>query len=170
MSGGDRLARAPRPLLGRAVQRDLQRGGKLVEYLALGLGAETYAVRVADVTEILKPPPITPVPRAPKLVLGIVSVRGRLVTVVDLAKRFGQPEASLGPRARVLLADVDGEILGAVVDEVHHVHRLGEDEIEPPAVLGGDAQAHVLGIGRPKGGAPGDVLVLLDLKETLRIR
>jgi purine-binding chemotaxis protein CheW len=159
-----------RPVLGRSLRRDPRREEKRVEYLAFSLAGETYAVRIEDVAEILKPPPVTPVPRAPDLVLGIMSVRGRLVTVIDVRRRFGHPESTLGRRNRILLTDVDGETTGALVDEVQQVHRLSEGEIEPPAVLGADQQTHIVGIGRPIGSERGDVLVLLDLREILRSR
>jgi purine-binding chemotaxis protein CheW len=101
-----------------------------------------------------------------------MSVRGRLVTVVDVRKRFGHPDAALGRRTRILLIDVDGETTGALVDEVLQVYRLGESEIEPGSVLGGTDQPHVIGIGRPKTGTRerGDILILLDLKEILRAK
>jgi len=159
-----------RPVLGRSLRRDPRREEKRVEYLAFCLAHETYAVRIQDVGEILKPPPITPVPRAANLVLGIMSVRGRLVTVIDIRRRFGHSESTLGRRNRILLTDVDGETIGALVDEVQQVYRLAESEIEPPTVLGGEQQTHVAGIGRPKGSERGEVLVLLDLKEMLRNR
>jgi purine-binding chemotaxis protein CheW len=159
-----------RPVLGRSLRRDPKRDEKRVEYLAFILGGETYAVRIEDVGEILKPPPITPVPRADRLVLGIMSVRGRLVTVIDIRCRFGHAESTLGRRNRILLVDIDGETTGALVDEVQQVYRLAESEIEPASVLGADQQTHVIGIGRPKGSERGDVLVLLDIKEILRNR
>lgn len=161
-----------RPMLGRALRRSGP-DEKRTEYLAFKLDGEAYAVRVEDVTEILKPPPITPVPRAPGLVIGIMSVRGRLVTVIDVRKRFAQSDTAIGRRTRILLLDVDGETTGALVDEVLQVHRLAESEIEPGSVLGTDQQPHVVGIGRPKTPQARDrqeILILLDLKEILRSR
>jgi purine-binding chemotaxis protein CheW len=161
---------AKRPVLGRALRRAAT-DEKRVEYLAFRLATESYAVRIQDVTEILKPPPITPVPRAQSLVLGIMSVRGRLVSVIDVRKRFSHSDSDLGRRTRILLIDVDGETIGALVDEVLQVYRLGESEIEPGSVLGVEQQPHVVGIGRPKAGRErSEILILLDLKEILRTR
>ena len=163
-------ALAKRPVLGRALRRS-GADEKRVEYLAFKLADEAYAVRIEDVSEILKPPPITPVPRAQSLVLGIMSIRGRLVTVIDVRKRFSHHDSDLGRRTRILLIDVDGETIGALVDEVLQVYRLGESEIEPGSVLGADQQPHVVGIGRPKTGRErSEILILLDLKEILRAR
>jgi purine-binding chemotaxis protein CheW len=136
--------------------------GRRAEYLAFGLAGEMYAVQIAHVAEILKPPPITEVPRAPRTIVGVISVRGKLVTVVDLRQRFHLPEGALDRRARILLADVGtGEQIGLLVDEVRQVWRLAPEEIEPAHVLGGEQPAHIAGIGRPEGGA---ILILLDLR------
>jgi purine-binding chemotaxis protein CheW len=150
----------------RAVRRAGE-AGRRVEYLAFVLAGETYAVQIAHVAEILRPPPITEVPRAPATVLGVISVRGKLVTVVDLRRRFRLPEAPVDRKSRILLADVGkGEQVGLLVDEVQQVWRLAFEEIEPSNVLGGEQPAHIAGIGRPadSGGA---ILILLDLRPIL---
>src|SRR5450755_4845572 len=118
------------------------------EYLAFSLAGDVYAVRIAMVAEILRPPPITEVPRAGRSIVGVVSVRGRLVTVIDARRKLGLPEAPLDARTRILLVDPGGdELVGLLVDEVLQVHRLGESEIEPASVLGGEQAPHILGIG-----------------------
>jgi purine-binding chemotaxis protein CheW len=150
----------------RAVRRAGE-AGKRVEYLAFVLAGETYAVQIAHVAEILRPPPVTEVPRSPSIVLGVISVRGKLVTVLDLRRRFRLPETPLDRKARILLADVgSGEQIGLLVDEVQQVWRLAAEEIEPSNVLGGEQPAHIAGIGRP-GGGEGAILILLDLRPIL---
>jgi purine-binding chemotaxis protein CheW len=146
----------------RRAARRMGQTGQRTGYLAFGLAGETYAVEIAHVAEILKPPPITLVPRAPRTVLGVISVRGKLVTVVDLRRRFRVPEAPVDRRTRILLADVGrGEQIGLMVDEVHQVWRLAPEDIEPASVLGPDQPVHIAGIGRPPEGV---VLLLLDLR------
>ncbi|MDB4994067.1 MAG: hypothetical protein JWM74_1499 [Myxococcaceae bacterium] len=137
--------------------------GKRTEYLAFNLAGDLYGVHIALIAEILKPPPMTEVPRAPRNVIGVVSVRGRLVTVVDLRRRFRLAEAPTDGKTRILLVDRGDELIGLLVDEVLQVHRLADNQIEPANVLGGDQPAHILGIGRPEG----VILVLLDLHRTL---
>jgi purine-binding chemotaxis protein CheW len=141
--------------------------GKRTEYLAFVLAGETYAVQIAHIAEILRPPPITEVPRSPRTVLGVISVRGRLVTVADLRRRFRLPEAPIDRKTRVLLSDAGaGEQVGLLVDEVQQVWRLTIEEIEPANVLGGEQPAHIAGIGRP-GDGDGIILILLDLRPIL---
>jgi purine-binding chemotaxis protein CheW len=150
----------------RAVRRAGE-AGRRIEFLAFVLAGETYAVQIAHVAEILRVPPITEVPRAPSTVLGVISVRGKLVTVVDLRRRFRLPEAPVDRKSRILLADVGkGEQIGLLVDEVQQVWRLAFEEIEQSNVLGGEQAAHIAGIGRPADGG-GAILILLDLRPIL---
>ena len=164
--------------------RQLDRGPR-VEYLAFSLAGEAYAAPVALIREILKPPALTPVPRAPRPILGIISVRGQLVTVIDLRRRLQLPETSPTGRSRILLADgADAELLGLFVDDVIQVCRLAEAEIEAAVpALGGEVAGYITGIARPTattGEAQGkgaeraerrvrsdNVIILLDLRAVL---
>ncbi len=148
----------------RAAMRRAGELGRRTEYLAFMLARDAYAVPISFIAEILKPPPITEVPRAPRDVMGVTSVRGRLCTVVDLRRRFRLPESAIDNKSRILL--VDGgmdEPMGLLVDEVVQVYRLADNEVEPASVLGGEQPAHIAGIGRPAGA----LLILLDLKPIL---
>jgi purine-binding chemotaxis protein CheW len=147
----------------RSVSRRTGDLGRRTEYLAFVLAGDTYAVQIAYIAEILKPPPVTAVPRAPREVIGVMSVRGRLVTVIDLRRRFRLTEQPPDRRTRILLVEAGDEHIGLLVDEVLQVYRLAESEIEPAAVLGGDQPAHIAGIGRPEGA----LLILIDLKPIL---
>lgn len=181
----DLVRRARRdPLSRRGAVDD---GSPRTEYLAFCLASDVYAAPVALIREIREPPPLTPVPRAPASIMGIVSVRGQLVTVIDLRRRLRLSEPPFSRRARILLADSsEGETLGLYVDEVLQVYRLSESEIEPATALGGDVAGYIAGIARPagagegpvrrgqikpaenKGGGPDtSVVILLDLRSVL---
>lgn len=165
MSVDDGAVKALAPRRGGQVGRSaMQRAdelGKRAEYLAFALGTETYAIEIGNIVEILKPLPITQVPRADPEVVGVMSVRGRLVTVIDLKRRFRLARSfSMDKKSRILLVGATDEEIGILVDEVMQVYRLAEAEIEPPTVLGSEQSPHIVGIGRPPGGA---VLLLLDL-------
>lgn len=135
--------------------------GLVREFLMFALAGELYGVELTRIKEILSPPPITMVPRAPRNVIGVCSVRGLLVTVLDLRRALRLEERALTRRARILLGAAEsGEVIGLLVDEVKHVVRLAAHEIEPAATtLGGDISEFVMGIGRPAG----EFLILLDL-------
>jgi purine-binding chemotaxis protein CheW len=139
--------------------------GPRVEYLAFRLGTDIYAVPIGEVREILKLPPVTEVPRAPGEVVGVVSVRGLLVTVIDLKQRLRVSPAEITKKGRILLVmGAANEIIGLYVDEVLQVYRLAESEVEiASAALGGKLGDYVVGIGRPEG----TLLVLIDLGPVL---
>ncbi len=153
---------------------------RVYEYLGFVLADEHYALPLTSIREILKVPPVTEVPRAPRDVLGIVSVRGRVTTVIDLRRRLRMPEQPMTKNTRVLLVDEGSEILGVLVDGVLSVVRLSEDEVELAANVGGDTAEYVLGIGRPQARAVrGDasaqaaasrdeILILLEPQPLLR--
>lgn len=119
------------------------------EFLAFRVAHESYALPLPSVREILKLGPITEVPRSPKDVLGIVSVRGRVTTVLDLRTRLRMPTSETTKQTRVLLVDGGDEILGLLVDEVLQVYRLRAEQIEPANVEHGERSDYVIGIGRP---------------------
>ena len=129
------------------------------------VGGELFGIELTGIKEILSPPPITPVPRSTREVLGVCSVRGLLVTVLCLRRKLRLHEPPATRRSRILLTtSVSGETLGLLVDEVRQVVRLQQSEIEPAAsTLGSDASEHVVGVARP----PGSFVVLLDLKSIL---
>lgn len=160
---------------GALARRAVERGARS-EYLAFRMADELYAVPISYVKEILKLPPMTEVPRADPDVLGVVSVRGRIVTVIDLRRRLGLPEATTTRRSRVLLAELEpeqggtGERVGLLVDEVLSVYRLAEGEVESAnTVLGNELSGYVAGIGRPAGAITEgrSMVVLLDLHPIL---
>jgi chemotaxis signal transduction protein len=146
---------------GRQLRRAEVDRGLSTEFLAFQLANEIYAIPLTRIREILSPPPITEVPRAPRDVIGVCSVRGLLVTVIDLRRRLQVEEMERTRRTRILLAETEArEIVGLLVDAVDQVIRLTDDEIELAAmVLGGEVSEHVLGIGRPLGAE----IILLDL-------
>lgn len=174
MSLQRRKTELPAPSGGRA----LQPAGDRQEFLSFVLADEVYALPLIRVREILRPPPITEVPRAPADVVGIISVRGRITTIVDLRKRLRVERAPIDRRTRILLVDNGDEILGCVVDRVLQVHRLAPDEMEMAVVVGGDVAEYVIGIGRPQltrakatreaVSEDEDILVLLDPVALLR--
>lgn len=142
--------------------------GPLREFLAFRLGGEIYAIEIHRIGAILKVPPITPVPRAPEGVMGIISVRGKVVAVIDLRVKLRLPRLPLSRQSRILFVPIDdGETVGLFVEEVLQVYRLSTDEIEPPGnALGSDAGEHVIGLGRQQG----VLLVLMDLTSILKRR
>lgn len=136
-------------------------GSIVREFLTFSLGGEAFGVPLTQVQEIRPFPLLTEVPRAPHEVMGICSVRGILVTVIDVRERLHVAAKPATRVARVLLTESSqGESLGIFVDEVIGVQRFAEGQIESPSSgLVGDVASHIEGIGR-RGNK---VTVLLNL-------
>lgn len=111
------------------------------ELLVLWLDGDPYALPVERVREIVRLRAITPVPRVPEAVRGVISLRGEIVQVIDLRSRLGLPVAELGGRRTriVVLHGEDGQMAGLLVDRVSEVLRLGEEALRPPAARDSDA-------------------------------
>jgi purine-binding chemotaxis protein CheW len=155
------LTRAPAPRLSRRTSESTP----LREFLMFVVGGELFGIELTGIKEILSPPPITPVPRSSREILGVCSVRGLLVTVLCLRRKLRLSEMPTGRRSRILLtSSASGETMGLLVDEVRQVVRLQASEIESSASsMGSDASEHVVGVARP----PGSFVVLLDLRSIL---
>jgi len=139
------------------------------EVLAFLLGGEEYAVDIRRIREIIKTRPVTEVPRAPAFVLGIISVRGQVIPVIELRRRLRLPAPARAPgrEARVLIVTRAGEDFGLLVDEVRQVVRMRDSDIEPPPAMlggGGPEAEFISGIGRPWGER---LLILLELDAVL---
>src|SRR5688572_30280164 len=131
------------------------------EILTFSLAGEAFGVPLTQVLEILGVRNVTRVPRSPPDVVGVCTVRGELVTVIDTCQRLKPGSARATPRGRILLTSTwEGEKVGLMVDEVLGVQRFAQAQIEPTAgVLVGDISSHIESIAR-KGD---QVTVLVNL-------
>ncbi len=104
------------------------------------LGAEDYAVHVETVESIIKPSAVTPVPGSPREVCGIMNLRGRVISVIDLRTCFSMPTKDTDGDTRVLVVRFEHTTVGVLVDSVSEVFTLTNEEIQPTPM-------HVTGIG-----------------------
>jgi purine-binding chemotaxis protein CheW len=119
------------------------------DFLAFVLGEEHYAIPLSSIREIMKLPYVTEVPLAPPNVIGIISVRGRVTTLIDMRRLLKMPEQEPTAKSRVLLVDEGDEIVGLLIDRVLQVYRLSAEEVELSSTIGGEQTTYVTGIGRP---------------------
>ncbi|BDG05888.1 chemotaxis protein CheW [Anaeromyxobacter oryzae] len=108
----------------------------LVQLCTFRVGGEDYAVDIMRVREIIHPLPLTPVPRAPAFVEGVFRLRGEVIPVVDVRKRFGLPADPPTRRSRYVIVNVAGRRLGLVVDEVCEVLRVPRGDVRATPPLG----------------------------------
>ena len=106
------------------------------------LSGETYALEILHVHEIIRLQPVTPVPGAPDYVQGLINLRGRVVPIVDLRRRFALRAGEVGDKSRIIVVQVSDDIVGVVVDAVSEVMTVSADVVEPAAqvVSGLDAE------------------------------
>ena len=120
------------------------------DFLGFTLAESRYAIALSAILKVIKVPPVTEVPLASEEILGIISVRGQVVTLYDARRLVHTSAVEPSSRSRVLLVNRNQETLGLLVDGVLQVYRLEQDEIEAPGAAGIERQSHVIGIGRPR--------------------
>ena len=133
--------------------------------LGVVAGDELYGFPLSLVREILVPPPITEVPRAAPHILGVITVRGQIITVVDLATLLDLPVKMSDKHTRVLLIDDGDELIGVAVNRVIQVYRIEQDQIEYASAMSAELSHYIVGVGRvpiePSTDGE-DVLILVD--------
>lgn len=128
------------------------------------LAEETYGLEIARVREIITVPNITRVPGTPSFVRGIINLRGKVIGVIDLRRKFGLAEAADDHESRIVVVEVDGETLGMLVDNVSEVLRIPGDNIEPPSpIIAGVEADYLRGVAK----VGGRLVMLLDLPKLM---
>jgi len=136
-----------------------------VRWVTFQLAGETYAVNVLSVHEVLKHAEITPVPGAPRAVRGIINLRGNVVAVMDGRLCFNLPPVPDSDATRIIIVEVDGQVVGLVVDSVAEVIELSPSEVAASPTVNPDENAvHIQGVvSRPTG-----LVILLNLANLIQ--
>lgn len=162
-----RLSAGPATIFSEAVEIKAADGGEEVDkYLCFRVADEEYGVSLMDIREIIKARPVTEVPRMPRFVAGVLSLRGTIIPIFDLRHRLGfESVEQTGLERIIIIRGVEGAS-GLLVDEVHQVVGLHSSSInDAPQVLEGVDREFVRGIGRHGG----RMLILLDLAKVLEV-
>jgi purine-binding chemotaxis protein CheW len=115
-------------------------------YLEFILGNESYAVELLKVKEVITLPELTPIPKAPAHVCGLMNLRGLVLTVVDLRKKLGIPSHENQSQSAVIIFDLGERLVGAVVDSIQKVLNISLENTKPVPDEGNDKGVHLLGI------------------------
>jgi len=134
--------------------------------LTFSLGSEGYGVSILKVKEIIGMMEITPVPRTPEFIKGVINLRGKIIPVMDLRTKFGMESQEYNERTCIIVAEVliNGaqKLLGVVVDMVSEVVTISDSQIEPPPEYGTAIEHNsILGIGKIKD----RVVIILDIDQ-----
>lgn len=122
------------------------RHSDIVQLAAFLIGEEEYVVDILRVREIIRPLRITPVRRGPKFIEGVISLRGIVIPVVDMRRRFSLPPADM-PHRKIVILSIDARTVGLIVDRVTEVVRVPKGSIQPaPGILEGERAPFFMGV------------------------
>jgi purine-binding chemotaxis protein CheW len=128
------------------------------------VGRETYGVPITSLHEIVRVPEITVVPDAPDYMEGVINLRGKIVSVLDLRKRLGEAQVAPSRRNRILVVEHNGRLAGLIVDSASEVLKIPAADVEPsPTEFVEGGLNCVTGLGKYKG----RLIVLLDMAKLL---
>ena len=115
-----------------------------VHLVCFRIGKETYGVDISTVREIVRVEEITRVPGTPEFVLGVVNLRGRILSVVDLGHRLGLAPSTVTTSSRILVTQLDGVSVGFLVDAATEVAKIAAEQVEPPPTFTGSVDVEYL--------------------------
>lgn len=122
---------------------------ELIQLVSFMLADEEYGVEVLKVREIIRMPTITKMPNTPQHVEGIINLRGKVIPIISMRKRFGLMESENSGHTRIIIMDVAGTLTGFIVDAVSEVIRIHSSEIQPPPSMimsGGIGREFITGV------------------------
>lgn len=137
---------------------------EVLQWVTFQLDRETYGINVMQVQEVLRYTEIAPVPGAPDYVLGIINLRGNVVTVIDTRSRFGLPPAEVSENSRIVIIEADKQVIGILVDSVAEVVYLRSSEIDVAPSVGTEESAKFI---QGVSNRDGELLILVDLNKLL---
>jgi purine-binding chemotaxis protein CheW len=137
---------------------------EILQWVTFHLEKETYGINVMQVQEVLRYTEIAPVPGAPNYVLGIINLRGNVVTVIDTRARFGLANADITDNSRIVIIEAEKQVIGILVDSVAEVVYLRSSEIDSAPNIGTEESAKFI---QGVSNRDGELLILVDLNKLL---
>lgn len=138
--------------------------GNLTQIVSFRLANEEYGVDIMRVQEIILTGQITKMPEVPDFICGLINLRGHVIPIVDLRKRFGLAAAAATEHTRIIVANLGSKTIGMVVDAVNEVLRINENQIEPaPSSIAGIDHTYISGLVKFEE----KLLILLNLENIL---
>lgn len=144
--------------------KDAESGDEVLQWVTFKLQDEIYGINVMQVQEVLRYTEIAPVPGSPDYVMGIINLRGNVVTVIDTRTRFGLEGSEVSDNSRIVIIEADKQVIGILVDSVAEVVYLKASEIDTAPNVGNDESAKFIqGVTNREG----ELLILVDLNKLL---
>jgi purine-binding chemotaxis protein CheW len=138
---------------------------KELQVVGFRIGRETFGLPISLVREIVRVPEITSVPNAPEYIEGVINLRGRIIPVVDMRKRFGEEVTLPSKKNRIVVVELENRLIGLLVNSASEVLRIPPSEIQAPQDVFQEGELnYITGVGKLKG----RLVILLDLNRILQ--
>lgn len=138
---------------------------KELQVVGFRIGEETFGVRISSVREIVRVPEITAVPNAPDYIEGVINLRGKIIPVMDLRKRFGIKNVEPNKKNRILVVELESKVVGLIVNSASEVLKIPPADIESPNTMFQEGElSYVTGVGKLRG----RLVILLDIRKLLQ--
>ncbi|MDE5831480.1 MAG: chemotaxis protein CheW [Desulfovibrio sp.] len=148
----------------KTAQRHDPHDDDLIQLVTFRIGEEEFGVDILAVQEIIRLMQITMVPRAPEFIEGVINLRGKVIPVINMRRRFNKAQVEPDNSTRIVVMELDQKIVGFLVDGVSEVLRIPESTVEdPPPVVAGIGSEYIRGIGK----LDNRLLILLNLNQLL---
>jgi len=135
-------------------------GDELLQLVSFNIGDEEFGVDILQVQEINRMLEVTKVPNAPEYVDGVINLRGKVIPIIDLRRRFGMARKEHDKHTRIVVVELNGKVVGFVVDAVREVLRIPRSVTEPPpSIAGSTNEEYITGVGKLED----RLLILLDI-------
>jgi purine-binding chemotaxis protein CheW len=135
--------------------------GSVLQFVGFRLDSEDYAIAITKIQEIILMKPITRIPQVPDFIEGLINLRGSVIPVVNLRKRFSLPPREVDDDTRIVVVNIDEKIVGCIVDAVTQVMRINREQIQaPPLSVLAVSQQYIAGLARLED----RLLIILDIE------
>jgi purine-binding chemotaxis protein CheW len=138
---------------------------ELLQLVSFALGQEEFGLEIQRIQEINRMVEITRVPNSPEFVIGVINLRGKVIPIIDMRKRFGFPPKENDKNTRIIVVELGGMVVGFVVDAVREVIRISKSITEPPpSIVAGIGSEFITAVAK----LDNRLLILLDLERILK--
>ena len=138
---------------------------EVLQLVSFTLGQEEFGLDIQSIQEINRMVEITRVPNSPEFVTGVINLRGKVIPIIDLRKRFGFPPKESDKNTRIIVVELGSMVVGFIVDTVREVIRIPKNITEPPpAIIAGIGSEYIISVAKLEN----RLLILLDLERLLR--
>lgn len=142
--------------------KEIKEKSTSIQIVCFKVGKEEYGIDILKVQEILTLPKITTLPKATEFILGVIELRGKILPIIDLSKRFGIETGNVAKATRSIVVNIKNKEVGLAIDSVSHVVKVESDEIElPPAIVKGISGRYIVGIAK----VDDEFVVILDIDQ-----